>query len=185
MTYRVQPQNLESFGRAPFFLIAALRQFPKKMWLFEPGPGRWSIHKTILHLADTEASTYLCCRRYIAEQGSLGLQIDSGRWAESLGYCHQSTRDALEIIRRLRKATFNLLFTLQQAPKTTTLEHHRDHGLSLDEWLEHLHRHLLRHILQMRKNYELWLRTHPPRKPASSSKRSNAPSSTIVPTLGN
>src|SRR5215469_15185242 len=119
MPYKMQPEKLESFGRAPYCLVTALREFPKKMWQFEPAPDRWSIHKTILHLADSEASAYICCRRYIAEHGSLDLRFDSARWAETLGYCHQSTREALEIIRRLRKATYELLVTLQEGAKAT------------------------------------------------------------------
>jgi hypothetical protein len=51
----MQPEKLASFGRAAYFLLTALRRFPKKMWLFEPA-NQWSIHKTILHLADSEAS---------------------------------------------------------------------------------------------------------------------------------
>ncbi len=63
-------QKVESFGRAPALLSAALRQFPKKMWLYKPSADRWSIHEIILHLADSEASAYMHCRRFIAEPGS-------------------------------------------------------------------------------------------------------------------
>jgi uncharacterized damage-inducible protein DinB len=172
MRYQIRPEKLESFGRAPAFLFNALRQFPKKMWLFEPAPSRWSIHKIILHLADTEVSTYMCCRRYIAEQGVLDSQFDSARWAEALGYCHQSTRDAIEIIRRLRKTTYRLLITLQEA-RVVTAESSVEGVMSLDDWLEHHECHILHHIGQMRQNYEIWLRTHPPRKPASVVRTSN------------
>jgi hypothetical protein len=180
MRYQVRPEKLEYFGRAPAFLFAVLRQFPKKMWLFEPAPDRWSIHQTILHLADSEASAYVCCRRYIAERGSLDLRFDSARWADSLGYCHQSTREALEIIRRLRKMTYQLLVALQHAARTSAAEHTMEAGLSLDDWLEHHERHILHHIAQMRENYGIWRRTHPPRKPASHSGRPNVASSTVI-----
>jgi uncharacterized damage-inducible protein DinB len=173
MRCQIRPEKLESFGRAPDALFNALRQFPKKMWLFEPAPSRWSIHKTILHLADTEVSTYMCCRRYIVEQGSLDSQFDSARWAETLGYCHQSTREALEIIRRLRKTMYRLLITLQEAARVVTAESPGEGVMSLDDWLEHHECHILHHIGQMRQNYEIWLRTQPPRKPASVLMRSN------------
>ena len=171
MRYQLRPEKLESFGRAPAFLHNALRQFPKKMWLYEPAPDRWSIHKTILHLADTEASAYISCRRYIAEQGSLDSQFDSARWAETLGYCHQSTREALDLIRRLRRATYRLLITLQESSRKVTAEPSVEEAMSLDDWLERHECHILHHIGQMRQNYEMWLRTHPPRKPASALKR--------------
>ena len=176
MPHKMQPEKLASFGRAPYLLLAALKQFPKRMWLFEPAPNRWSIHKTILHLADSEASAYICCRRYIAERGSLDLRFDSARWAETLGYCHQSTREALEIVRRLRKATHGLLVTLQQGAKSNGPEESSGSELSLDDWLEHHQRHILHHIVQMTHSYEIWRRTHPPRLTASPSWRSNASS---------
>ena len=39
MTREERRQKLESFGRAPALLSAALRQFPKKMWLYRPCAG--------------------------------------------------------------------------------------------------------------------------------------------------
>ena len=112
MTREERRSKLESFGHAPTLLAGALRQFPKKMWLYKPSAEKWSIHETILHLADSEASGYVRCRRFIAEPGSPVLQFDAARWAGSLGYFHQSTREALEIIRRLRKMTYQLLASL-------------------------------------------------------------------------
>src|ERR1700752_746723 len=105
MTREERSRMIESFGRAPGQLSVALRQFPKKMWLYKPSPERWSIHEIILHLADSEANSYVRCRRFIAEPGSAVFRIDAARWAGALGYFHQSTREALEIIRRLRRMT--------------------------------------------------------------------------------
>ena len=50
MKQDLRRQRLESFGRAPALLCAALRQFPKKMWIFKPAIERWSIHEIIMHL---------------------------------------------------------------------------------------------------------------------------------------
>src|SRR5271170_7463290 len=87
-------QKLESFGRAPALLSSALRQFPKKMWIYKPANERWSIHEIIMHLADSEASAYVRCRAYIAEpSASQTAKFSASRWAGSLGYFHQSTRE--------------------------------------------------------------------------------------------
>src|ERR1700736_4824770 len=111
MTRDERRQKLESFGYAPALLSAALRGFPKKMWLYKPTPERWSIHETILHLADSEASAYIRCRGFIAEPGNAVQQFDAARWAGSLGYYYQSTAGPLGIIRGLRKRTYLLFFT--------------------------------------------------------------------------
>lgn len=173
-------QILESFGRAPALLSTALRQFPKKMWLHKPVPERWSIHEIILHLADSEASAYVRCRRFIAEPGSPVLKMDAARWAGSLGYFHQSTREALEIIRRLRKMTYQLLITVPEPVWSNTVEHPRDGQISLQHWVQMQERHIPHHIEQMQQNHSLWLRTHPPRKPATPSARPAAPSTPLM-----
>src|ERR1700751_3128574 len=170
MTREERRSKLESFGHAPILLAGALRQFPKKMWLYKPSAEKWSIHETILHLADSEASGYVRCRRLIAEPGSPVLQFDAARWAGSLGYFHQSTREALEIIRRLRKMTYQLLATLPKHVWDRTVSHPRDGQVSLDRWVEIQERHIPHHIDQMRENYEGWLKTHPPRRRASPSR---------------
>jgi hypothetical protein len=180
MTREDRRQVLESFGRAPALLHAALRQFPKKMWLHKPVQDRWSIHEIILHLADSEASAYVRCRRLIAEPGEPMLKMDAARWAGSLGYFHQSTREALEIIRRLRKMTYQLLITLPEQVWSNTVDHPRDGEISLQRWAEMQERHIPHHIEQMRQNHAMWLKTHPPRKPATPSIRSATPADMIT-----
>src|ERR1700691_226203 len=91
MTRDERRKMLESFGRAPALLSAVLRQLPKNMWLYKPSAERWSIHGIILHLADSEASSYVRCRHLIAEPGVAVAAFDPARWAGNLGYFHQST----------------------------------------------------------------------------------------------
>ncbi len=176
MTREERRQKLESFGCAPALLSAALRRFPKKMWLYKPTPERWSIHETILHLADSEASAYIRCRGFIAEPGNAVQQFDAARWAGSLGYYHQSTREALEIIRRLRKMTYHLLFTLPEPVWLHRANYSGGSSMTLEDWVEYQERHVPHHIEQMKQNYETWLETHPPRKPAAPSPRPSVPS---------
>jgi hypothetical protein len=140
------------------------------MWLHKPSSDRWSIHEIILHLADSEASSYIRCRRLIAEPGSPVPEFDAARWAGTLGYFHQSTREALEIIRRLRRMTYQLLAALPDQVWENALEHQPTDGMTLERCVEIQERHIPHHIEQMKLNYEAWLKTHPPRKTASPSR---------------
>jgi DinB superfamily len=176
MTGNERRPILESFGRAPALLSTALGQLPKKMWLYKPSHDRWSIHEIILHLADSEASSYVRCRHLIAEPERLATEFDAGRWAGSLGYFHQSTREALEVIRRLRKMTYQLLIAVPDSVWSHIVEHPVEGTISLESWMDRQERHIPHHIDQMRSNYELWLKTHPPRKSASQSRLSSSPS---------
>jgi DinB family protein len=169
MTRDERRQMLESFGRAPALLSAVLRQLPKKMWLYKPAPDRWSIHEIIVHLTDSEASSYVRCRHLIAEPGKAVPEFDPARWAGSLGYFHQSTREALELIRRLRRMTYGLLVTLPEPVWLHTLQHPQEGLISLEIWIERQERHIPHHIEQIKRNYQAWLGSHPPRKPAARS----------------
>jgi hypothetical protein len=175
MTRDERRQMLESFGRCPALLATVLRRLPKKMWLYKPTPQRWSIHEIILHLADSEASSYVLCRHLIAEPDKTLAKFDAARWAGSLGYFHQSTREALEIIRRLRRMTYGLLITLPEPVWLHSLEHPTEGRISLETWMDRQERHIPRHIEQMKQNYDSWFLTHPPRKSASRSPGSSAP----------
>jgi DinB superfamily len=162
--FEVRRQQLESFGRAPTLLSAALRQFPKKKaWLYKPSADRWSIHEIILHLADSEVSAYVHCRHFVAEPESSVLKFDPARWAGSLGYSHQSSHDALEIIRCLRKATYQLLVLLPEPAWEYSVKHPEDRRLrlSLAQWIEIQERHIPHHIDQMKQNYNTWLKMYP------------------------
>ena len=167
MTRDERCAKLESFGNAPLLLSAALKQLPKKMWLYKPSPEKWSIHDVILHLADSEATAYICCRRLIAEPGSPVLNFDPALWAGTLGYFHQSTKEALEIIRRLRRMTYSVLKGLPEQVWFHTVEDPRDGKVSLEKFLEIQEQHIPHHIKQMKRNHAAWLRLHPPRKPAT------------------
>lgn len=59
--------KIESYGNAHAELVAALQRFPRDMWTFKPSPDRWSIHEIVIHIADSEANSYVRCRRFIAE----------------------------------------------------------------------------------------------------------------------
>ena len=167
MTRDERSAKLESFGNAPLLLSAALKQLPKKMWLYKPSPENWSFHDVILHLADSEATAYICCRRLIAEPGSPVLNFDPALWAGTLGYFHQSTKEALEIIRRLRRMTYSVLKGLPEQVWFHTVEDPRDGKVSLEKFLEIQEQHIPHHIKQMNRNHAAWLRLHPPRKPAT------------------
>jgi DinB superfamily len=157
-------------------LSAALQRFPGKMWLFKPSEEIWSIHEIILHLADSEVCAYEVCRRFIAEPDNPVPAFDVVQWARCLGYFHQSAREALEIIRRLRSMTYQVLVILPEPVWEQTLEHPKHGRLSLTQWVEIQERHIPHHLEQMKKNYVKWQRKNPRRKSANPSATDNSES---------
>ncbi|HEV2489431.1 MAG TPA: DinB family protein [Candidatus Acidoferrales bacterium] len=174
-------KGLEAFGRGPAILAEALRKCPRKMWLYRPAQNLWSIHEIILHLADSEAEGYIRCRQFIAEPGSAAQVYDAATWASSLGYFHQSTKEALGLITRLRRMTHRILLYIPEPVWSHSVRHPKKGALTLDEWLEIQARHIPHHVEQIQQSHVAWAQTHPPRKPASRISRTKVESQ---PTLG-
>ena len=102
-------QKIESYRTAHLQLVAAIERFPRDMWQFRPAPGRWTIHEILVHIADSEANSYIRCRRFLAEHGSSVLGYDESKWARELRYHEQSTAVALEMFKWLRHNSYTLI----------------------------------------------------------------------------
>ncbi len=180
MQAQTRQQMVELFGRGPTLLAEALRRCPKKMWLYRPSLTRWSIHEIILHLADSEAYAYICCRQFIAEPGSGTAEHDASAWASSLGYFHQSTREALGLISRLRKMTHQILcFVPDSVWSHTTLVPTKG-TTTLDHWLDLQANHIPHHVEQIQQNLVDWSKTHRQRKPATRLTRTPATEQVVL-----
>ena|ERR1700732_864368 len=159
---------LESFSNAPAMLGAALRRFPRKMWLYKKSSDQQCIHDTVLHLADSEVIEYVSCRRLIAEPGSSTLEIDLVVWSQGLGYFYQDIKGAMDVIRILRRVTYRLLKALPEAAWENTAELPIHGRLSLGEWLEIRENLYPEHIQRMERIYSGWLESTAAGIPATS-----------------
>ena len=156
MTAEERREKIETYGRAPELLDEALKQFPPAMWQFKPAPDRWSIHEIIVHLADSEANSYVRARRLIAEPGQPVMAYDQDVWAQKLNYHAQSTKEVLELFRWLRKTTYQLIRALPESAWSNSAVHPEYGTYTFERWLDIYERHTAGHIAQMRKNYEAW-----------------------------
>jgi hypothetical protein len=148
--------KLESFARGPALLSDSVRPIPRQLWLYKARNDRWNIHEIILHLADSEANAYIQCRYLIAEPDAPAINFDAARWASTLGYFHQSARDAMDLIRRLRRVTYQLLRTASPLVwEKGGIEEHLSKP-SLDEWLAIRERHIPHHIEQIDELFDEW-----------------------------
>ncbi|MGH2593641.1 MAG: DinB family protein [Anaerolineae bacterium] len=160
MTGEERRQKIESYGNAYDRLVEALRQFPTEMWRFKPSPDRWSIHEILVHIADSEANSFVRCRRGIAESGKSVMAYDEMQWAQTLRYADQSTEDALEVFKWLRRATYKLIRSLPESVWSNTIEHPENGTMTLDRWLGIYERHIPEHVAQMQENYGDWKKQH-------------------------
>ena len=157
MTPAERLHKIESYGKAHGELVEALKRFPTEMWTFKPSPERWSIHEIVVHIADSEANSYVRCRRFIAEPGEGVMAYDETRWADALRYHEQSTEEAVELFRWLRLRSYRLIQSLPEAVWSNTVLHPENGVMTMDDWLDVYERHVGEHIEQMQANYADWI----------------------------
>jgi hypothetical protein len=158
MTSNERRQKIETYGSAYQTLVSALERFPRQMWQFRPAPDHWTIHEIIVHIADSEANSYVRCRRFIAEAGKEVMAYDEMQWARSLAYHSRSPEESLELFKWLRQSTYHLIQTLPEAVWTNTV-YHPEHGvMTLDDWLDIYERHIHEHVAQMQAVYDAWVK---------------------------
>ena len=158
MTTEERSKRIESYGAAHPRLIAALERFPRTMWQFRPAPDRWTIHEIIVHITDSEASSYIRCRRFLAEPGSAVLGYDESKWARALRYHDQNADDALALFKWLRHNSYRLVKDLPAAAWSNTVIHSENGEMTMDDWLDTYDRHVTDHINQMQAVFDDWVR---------------------------
>jgi hypothetical protein len=150
-------EKLELYARAYDLLVDALAQFPREMWHFRAAPDDWTIHEIVIHIADSEANSYIRARRLVAEPGLAVMGYDESRWAQVLEYNQQDAVNALELFRWLRQSTYDLVKNLPEATWGNTVDHPEAGVINLYDWLETYSRHVPNHIEQMESVYAAWL----------------------------
>lgn len=158
MTPEERNNKIESYGIAYQRLVSALERFPREMWQFRSAPDRWTIHEILIHIADSEANSYIRCRRFIAEPGSTVLGYDENKWSRDLRYHDQSPDDALQLFKWLRHRSYTLIKHLPETVWSNTVSHTESGVMTMDDWLDTYERHIPEHIEQMQINHDAWVR---------------------------
>lgn len=157
MTQQERTTFIQSYGNAYNILLQALKEFPKQMWQWKPAPEKWSVHEIIIHIADSEANSFVRCRRFIAEPGSGVYGYDENKWAKNLNYHSQNVEESIELFRLLRKASFDLIKTVSDKTwQTATVQHSENGEMNFEQWLKVYEEHIPVHIKQMKRNLEAW-----------------------------
>lgn len=150
-------QALESFGNGAALLTAALRRFPRRMWLYQKSKESRSIHGIVWALADREVIEYIYCRSFVVDPGSPAVEMEPFAWPDRLGYFYHDIKDALGIVRALRRATYRFLASLPEIAWTYTAEFPMQGQLSLEAWLRLQESYLPEQIQLMTDIYSEWL----------------------------
>ena len=158
MTPEQRARKIESYGHGYAQLTSDLEKFPQEMWTFRDEHGCWSIHEHLIHIADSEANSYIRCRRFVAEPGLSLMAYDENRWAGALLYHDQDISDTLELFKWLRHKNFTLIKALPDSAWSHTAHHPENGDMTLDDWLDVYERHVSEHVQSMQENQDAWTR---------------------------
>ena len=79
------------------------------------------------------------------------MAYDENQWMKELNYADQSTDDALELFKMLRRKTYYLIKTLPESTWSNAVYHPENGTMTRDEWLDIYERHIPEHLDQMRQ----------------------------------
>lgn len=158
MTHEERQRTIESYGAAYDQLVHAIAGLPRDMWTFRPAPGVWTIHEILIHIAESEANSFIRARRFIAEPGSMVMAYDQDLWAARLDYHHRDIGEALALFKALRQSTYSLIRTLPEDAWSNIVHHPENGVMTLDDWLRIYEDHIPGHISQMRRVHDAWIK---------------------------
>jgi|GEM_PF-535589 len=128
-----RPRYLEIVGQTPDRLTATLKGIPKKLLLWTPSPGKWSILEIVCHMRDMEEDAYLArYRRILGEEGPLLKNIDGDAYALEREYRKLKLGKVLGEWKKLRRETLKLLKNVKDDQWQRAGVHETDGPLTLD-----------------------------------------------------
>lgn len=149
-------EKIALYGRAAELLATALARFPREMWQYRSPVDPWTIHEIVLHITDSEANSYVRCRRFIAEPGQGLMAYDENQWAKGLDYHRLDVDTAVTLFTWLRQSTYELIQTLPENVWQNQAYHPESGQMTLNDWLDTYSRHVPEHIAQMERIYQAW-----------------------------
>ena len=150
-------EKIELYGKGFDLLLETLKDIPREMWKFKLEPKEWSVHEILIHLADSESNAALRARKLIVEPGGTLMGYDQNQWTVALDYHDQSYEDALEIVRLVRKTTYELLKKQPEEVFEHSVKHPEyEEPYTFEQWLNIYSEHIPGHIEQIRNNYRIW-----------------------------
>jgi hypothetical protein len=157
MNAREHQVRIDFYGQGFELLAEALKSVPREMWKYKPAPNEWSVHETLIHLADAETNAAMRARKLAIEPGGTIMAYDHEKWAAELHYHEQNPDDALRLIQYTRLMTYRWLKMLPDEVFSHTMKH-PDYpcDYTFEMWLVVYSEHIPAHIEQIQKTCELW-----------------------------
>lgn len=149
-------QLIRRYEAGPSRLKGVLANVPADAMKWRPGPGRWSAHEIVCHLADSETNAALRIRYLVAEEKPVIVGYDQERWARVLDYESAPIEPALAAVDSARANTAALLRRLPESAWASVGEHTESGRYTAEDWLAIYAEHMEKHSSQIERNLAAW-----------------------------
>ena len=127
---------VKTLAETPARLKAALKGVPKKLLLWTPGPGKWSMLEIVAHMRDMERDAYIArYRRILAEDNPALPDLDGDLIALRDDYRGLKLPELLRDWTKLRKECLKLLKSVKGAQWERIGTHEGVGPLSMEDYL--------------------------------------------------
>ena len=140
---------LERFRRGGELLSAITLGCAGQEADFKPGEHKWSVRQIVCHLADHELVTAVRLRLVIAQNNPTLSSYDQDAWADHLDYGKRKISHAIEMFRKVRAETYELLKDLPEPAFERTATHLERGTVTLGSIIEGNANHLENHVRQI------------------------------------
>ncbi len=131
--------------------------FDTELLQFRPEPGIWSIQEQVVHVLESEVTSFHRYRKAIAEPGGAVVGYDEEKFTPILDYHQANLGDCLATFRLLRKMAARHLLTLVERDWTALAYQHNINGLvNLETWIDGYIGHVADHRALVDRNIRLW-----------------------------
>ncbi len=139
-------EQIDHYAAGGQRLSLAIRGLEPADMAVATGPGTWTIHDLVIHLADAEVAFADRARRVIAMDEPALLAWDHGAFMAKLSYAEQSAEDAVVTVELTRRQLARILRTLPVEAFARAGVHNERGRITLDDILTIVDTHLDHHL---------------------------------------
>lgn len=133
------------------FLREAIEGLTEEAFHFKPGPGQWSIHQILIHVADSELVSTQRLKKVLAEEEPLLSTQDQDAWAIQLDYDQLDSEQYLLLFKLLRSTMLPIIAKLS-AEQFERVGLYADAGpFTFKQLLEYRVKHIRGHLAQIER----------------------------------
>jgi hypothetical protein len=147
---------LAKYQSGPEKLIGQISDIPEEAIFYKPVDKSWSVSEVLVHLGDAEVHGFVQAKKIIAECGGKVCVYNQQIWADKLFYDKIDYKDALDLVRILRKNLFDVLARIRPEVWHYYIYHPESGKITLLDWIQFYVDHIEIHIEQIRRIFYAW-----------------------------